>query len=90
MIVFDFLVFCQVLYDFPAKNTTCWPKLNLFGIWQIQFLEQVLLVSVPTLPAYETINFQFIEKTGHLHVTLDSQLVFDDCVNKQIAFLKRV
>ena len=28
----------------------------LFGISQIQILEQVQLVSVPTLPAFETIN----------------------------------
>ena len=33
--------------------------MNLFGIWKIQNVEQVHLVSVPTLPASETINLLF-------------------------------
>ena len=33
--------------------------MNLFGLWKIQNVEQVHMVSVPTLPASETINFFF-------------------------------
>ena len=44
-----------VLATFSAKSR--FPhKMNLFGIWHIQKLEQVHPVSVPTIPATETIN----------------------------------
>ena len=44
--------------DFLAKFTILFGLLgmNLYGIWQIQNVEQVRPVSVPTLPASETIN----------------------------------
>ena len=34
-------------------------RMNLLGIWQIQNVEQVRPVSIPTLPAPETFNFFF-------------------------------
>ena len=34
-------------------------RMNLFGIWQIQNVEQVHALSIPTLPAPETFNFFF-------------------------------
>ena len=34
-------------------------QMNLFGIWQIQNVEQVHALSIPTLPALETFNFFF-------------------------------
>ena len=45
----------------PARRLSCQKydflaKINLFGIWVIQNVEQVRLVSVATLPASETIN----------------------------------
>ena len=45
--------------DFLATNMTFWSKINLFGIWKIQIVEQVQLVSDLTLPASETINQTF-------------------------------
>ena len=54
-----------VFFDFcsPGGRLSCslcfHHKMNLLGIWQIQKLEQVHPVSVPTLPASETINQTF-------------------------------
>ena len=46
----------KALWDFFSNK--CW-KLNLFGIWTIQNVEQVQLVSDPILPASETFNQTF-------------------------------
>ena len=43
----------KTLWDFFSNS--CW-DINLFGIWRIQNVEQVQLVSDLTLPASETIN----------------------------------
>ena len=69
--------------------------MNLFGIWKIQIVEQGQLVSDPILPAYETINqtfknMNYYKKLKKMHATLDSHFAFDDFLNKQIAFLKKV
>ena len=37
--------------DFLGTNMTFWSKIKLFGIWKIQIVEQVQLVSDLTLPA---------------------------------------
>ena len=77
----------QVVYNilsaFLANNTTCWPKVNLFGIWQIQKLEQVHLVLVPTLPASKTINQTFkkhdlLKKTENLHAASELKVYTSD------------
>ena len=69
--------------------------MNLFGIWKNQNVEQVRLVPVPTLPASETIKIFFKNmiywlKNEKMKATLDSQIVFDDCFNKQTAFKENV
>ena len=54
----------------------------MFGIWNIQNVEQVYLVSDPILPASETFNQNFLkrewlQKPDKMHTPLDSQLVSD-------------
>ena len=54
-------------------------KMNLFGIWQIQNVEQIHALSVSTLPAPETFNFFFknmiyCKKPENLHAALASQV----------------
>ena len=53
--------------------------MNLFGIWQMQKIEQVYAVPNPTLPAPETFNFLFknaiyCKKRENLHAALVSQV----------------
>ena len=59
--------------------------MNFFWIWQIQKLEQVHPVSVPTLPASETINQTFKNmiywKTENLHATLETKVYTSDPQN---------
>ena len=55
-------------------------KMNLFGIWQMQNVEQVHPVSISTLPAPETFNFLFkntiyCKKSENLHAALVSQVL---------------
>ena len=54
--------------------------MNLFGIWQMQKIEQVYAVPNPTLPAPETFNFLFknaiyCKKRENLHAALVSQVL---------------
>ncbi len=39
-------------------------RMKLFGIWQIENVQQIHALSVPTLPAPETFNF-FFKSTNH-------------------------
>ena len=60
--------------------------MNLFWIWQIQKLEQVHPVSVPTLPASETINQTFKnmiywKKHWKLHAALETKVYTSDPKN---------
>ena len=67
----------KALWDFFSNF---WWKSNILGIWTIENVEQVYLVSDPILPASETFNqtfknMNYCKKTENLHATLDSQLI---------------
>ena len=51
-------------------------RMNLFRIWQIQNVEQVRPVSIPTLPAPETFNFFFKDTVYFLKMSPRSNLQY--------------